>query len=161
MNQDEKQKLFNDAGDTISGGLIIWDLNPANVRICFELIFHAAQKDGRESILKAMHELAGDRQSIDRDAFEEAASGRQSVDTLKALGDWCALAPEINFYTVEQTKKESDFKRWMIILRHDLYIDTERYRTIIYGSTHADCLAKGAQFCLLEIERANRLMLGT
>lgn len=108
---------------------------------------------GRESVLLAAHELLGASPALLAQRAVEAASTQQSANTISALGYWCAMSPEVNYYSVEATKKSDPLKQWIAVMRHDRDPETDMCRTFIYGSTHADCLAKAAQFALLEIKR--------
>jgi predicted amidophosphoribosyltransferase len=119
----------------------------------WDTAFRRGAAHGRESVLRAAQDLSCVSANWLAERAVGAAKAQQATDTVKALGDWCAMSPEVNYYTVEETKKLDPLKRWMTILHHKKDPETEMSRTLIYGSTHADCLAKGAQWCLLEIRR--------
>lgn len=161
MNQDEKEKLFMSAielaPEPVWGGPTHTD--------AFELIFAAARKDGQESILRAMKELVGRPIAETGNAVTAATVSSQAVDTIKALGDWISLDPTFNrYHVIERAMAAGEHKRWMVTLYFRSRQTEGGYVVVtsgpgyvnIFGSTHSDALAKAAQFCLLELEQAQR-----
>lgn len=152
MNQDEKDKLFAEAEEIMSAFRQIWDVDPENVRAGFELIFKAAQTDGRESVLEAARALAGVSQEKDRKSLTEASGALEALDPLKVLGDWCELDRENNRYHVSPVETGSPLLRYMANMWHG----RESTHTRIFGSDNEDCLRKSAQWAIHEIEQSAR-----
>lgn len=121
--------------------------------------FDSAFQVGRESVLKAAEELAKSGQSTVKEPGLDPVTRQQSADTLKALGDWCEQDPEHNRYDCGLSGLLNPLKRWRVTMWHQSPFDDEgnpaanfvNRHTCLYGSSHADAMAKGAQWCLLEI----------
>jgi hypothetical protein len=115
---------------------------------------------GRESVLKAAHELFGTRPGKPTQTRFDSQADR----SVAALGEWCELDPKHNRYDVSMTELDSELQRWRITLWHkemanDKDSPATRFNsrhTTIRGSTHLDCLAKGAQWAMLELENSRR-----
>jgi hypothetical protein len=152
MNEHKKQ--------AVRQALILfthWQSGGAALEVAaLEQFYDSAYQEGRESLLRAAEELFRGRSTLDNGSELDATRAKQSVDSLKLLGDWMEIDPDHNRYDSGLTgMRHTDNKYRVTVWRAPRFKSDINCRHF-YGSTQLGALADAAQSVVAEVEEARK-----